>query len=293
MHMKKTMLFSLSVAALTLASCTSGDSPAEEFYKLDTSALITDSQTSDPSAASSIVLDCKYNLSEGLVNLEISNLEFNGHKYVFEFPSVKYTQLTYANGSIVTFTNPGVKESNGSAFSGRLDAKITTAYDISIISGNYLRLVRQPLVTLNIDDRYKVQTFNANAVYPGTTATWYVANDQRVEYTDQNVVYMVSMDLAKKKAEVMIQNGKFAAQMPAISLMKIENLDIEYVHGGYIIKGTDIVPSVAEGSSFTPNPAYVFDQFTLRPMSDDLTTVAMDFKVGGRFNGTFTGTAAW
>lgn len=281
------------MAALALASCSSGDSPSEEYYTLQTSALITDSQTTDPSSASPITLDCKYNLSERTVTLNVTELEFNDNDYAFLFPDVKYAQLSYGNGSVVTFTSPGVQETGGSASSGRLEAKITTVYDISIITGNYLRLVRQPLVTLNVDDRYKVQTFNASAVYPGTTATWYVAGNQRVEYTDQNVVYMVSMDLEKKKAYILIQNGKFAEQMPAISLMKLEGLDIEYVHGGYIIKGQNIVPQVAEGTEFTPNPSFTFDNFVVRTMSEDLTTVAMDFKVAGRFNGSFSGVAAW
>lgn len=291
--MNKKLLFFFSMAALTLASCTSGDSPAEEYYILDTSALITDSQTSDPSTASPIRLDCKYNLSESLVTLNATNLEFNGHKYAFLFQDMKYTRLNYGNGSVVTFSDPGVKETNGSATSGRLDAKITTVFDISIITGQYLKVVRQPLVSLNIDDRYVVRTFNANAIYTGTTATWYIADNQRVEYTDANTVYMVSMDLAKKKASVLIQNGKFAEQMPAISLMKLEDLDIEYKHGGYIIKGADIVPQVAEGSSYTPNPSYTFNNFSLRTMSEDLTTVAIDFQVAGRFHGSFSGVAAW
>lgn len=291
--MKKNLLFLLPAAALALASCSSGDSPAEEYYILDTSALITDSQTTDPSSASPIKLNCKYNLSERTVTLNVTELEFNDHDYAFLLPDLKYTQLNYGNGSVVTFSSPGVQETGGSASSGRLEAKITTVYDISIVTGSYLSIVRQPLVTLNVDDRYKVRTFNAGAVYPGTTATWYVADNQRVEYTDQNVVYMVSMDLEKKKAYILIQNGKFAEQMPAISLMKLEGLDIEYVHGGYIIKGTDIVPQVAEGKSFTPNPSYTFDHLSLRTMSEDLTTVAIDFKVAGRFNGSFSGAAAW
>ncbi len=281
------------MAALALASCSGGDAPAEEYYTLETSALITDTQTTDPSSTSPINLNCKYNLSERTVTLDVTKLDFNNHEYAFLFPDVKYMQLNYGNGSVVTFASSGVQETGGTASSGRMEAKITTVYDISIVTGNYLDLVRQPLVTLNVDDRYKVQTFNADAVYPGTTATWYVANNQRVEYTDQNVVYMVSMDLKHNKAYVLIQNGKFAEKMPAISLMKLEDLDIEYVHGGYIIKGTNIVPQVAEGNSFTANPSYTFDTFALRTMSEDLTTVAIDFKVAGRFNGSFSGVAAW
>ena len=148
-----------------------------------------------------------------------------------------------------------------------------------------------PVLKYNIGNEYTVRTFCRDAYYAGTTTTHYTDKDGNAgSFENKEIVYRAVINVEKMTADVVIYNAQFAPQQPQkITAMVLKALPVETMANGYRITGEDIIPEVVEGAATTPNPNYPFKKFSMTTTSDNLDQVAMEFNVGDRYHGLFSG----
>lgn len=149
------------------------------------------------------------------------------------------------------------------------------------------------IMSYNVNYDYTVKTFMPDAIYTGTTNIRAVGS-QADPFTNDGVRYRVVMSNDLKKADIIFYNAKFDERMPVTINFVLQNLDITFNKGGYIISGKDLIPQLYEASGLTPVPDYKITNFLLTNASDDLTvanimyTVNME-RTGTQYNGDFQG----
>lgn len=148
-----------------------------------------------------------------------------------------------------------------------------------------------PVMTYNIGSDYNVKTIPVGAFYLGKTNTTYTMGDQEGSYSNDNMVYAVSIDYKKNPmtAQVMIYNAKFAENAPTITCITLNNLSVELKNGAYEISGENVVPSMQEGNTMTPNEKYTFNSFRMTTTNYNLSKVNINYQVAGNFYGSFQG----
>lgn len=132
----------------------------------------------------------------------------------------------------------------------------------------------------NSDDEPEkpVYVFNPdNAHYIGTTKTTITMGLQDMLYTTDKTHWTIVIDRNTNKAKVTIHNAKFNDRMPAMSMMVLDNLT--YNPQADIVSGTDIIPRVLEGDSFTPYEDFPFDKITVTYGNTAHSSVNINFDV--------------
>ncbi len=288
-------LGAVALAAPLLTSCLGdGDDNREQTLVYNIVNLVT------PSDA-----DVKPYMSTGTYsfylkgsNLTVStaDLMLGTSKSSFVTGETPYTQTVSALGTVISFNGCSGNVNQDSSlplnnFSGRITSAV---YYISTVVPGITGIATPtpiPVLKYNIGNEYTVRTFCRDAYYAGTTTTHYTDKDGNAgSFENKEIVYRAVINVEKMTADVVIYNAQFAPQQPQkITAMVLKALPVETMANGYRITGEDIIPEVVEGAATTPNPNYPFKKFSMTTTSDNLDQVAMEFNVGDRYHGMFSG----
>lgn len=161
---------------------------------------------------------------------------------------------------------------------GRLDAMASRIYFSSVVDG-----------------LFTMKSFYADAVYCGQTITNFQYNGTENSFNSTEGSYRVIINSREMKADVILYNIKFAEQAPSL-ILRLKGLDLTLQNGFYTISGTDVIPEQVEGSGYTPNESFPFENFTLTTSSDMLDTVSIEYQVRNAranliYKGSFRGSA--
>ncbi len=278
----------LAIAALaTLTSCGKGDSPATESFGQETGVLITPDEETTPSTACLSRVELEYDLDDKTATFTLKDLVALSKTISFRAEAIPYTQSTYYNGTIRTFEIPQMTAIGSATTATDLKAKISTLFSYNPVEGVLMNVARQLDIKFRIDNNATAQTFTPNGYYKGTTVTHYVYNNQQKEYSNNEIVYEVVMNLTNSTAVVRIYNPVFAEEMPQsmkTSVLLLEGLKMRYTHGHIIVEGNNIVPQRYEGSGYTPFPAFTFRDFSFRTSSENLRSAQISFNVAENYS---------
>lgn len=163
-------------------------------------------------------------------------------------------------------------------------------------AGKYTYQINEyaPWITLasyNIGDEYKVNTFQVNTFFSGTTTTSYPSGEGMATYETKDIMYRFIVNIEKNEAVFVIYNAKFSGSPmePVKSAIIVEGLKVDFSSDGISIYGTDLIPDVVEGNSTTPNENYIFNSISFHTTNKLYTSGVIDYQVAGRFSGHFTG----
>ncbi len=221
---------------------------------------------------------------------------------------VTVSDMTLPDGSKLSFTTPtiagaGVEDvslvyySNFNADGGQVirDFRTDLINMYYYINASTNKPAAAPFGTLvacnfKVGGDYTVATFPNRSYYGGATTTTYEAEGETKEFTNQLPMYFVSIDLAKRMAEVTIFNAQFSENMPVLSAVNLRGLKLEASSQyGYTIKGENLTPTVGVGGNETSYPMYMFDSFEMHPTNTALSSCAITYEVAGKYKGAFTG----
>ena len=288
--MKKCLIPSLTLfLATSLLSCSDDDKhPATEMFSDNIATLIIPGDESANASAQMVQYSFENNFDTDQAKLAISGLSYNGIDYQFKAENIPFSYQDYYNGRIENFSLAAMTNLNGGTAATNLTAMIAIMRNFRpSLLAPMQAFKRQYVINFTVGNDFKAKTFDANGAYFGTTMSSYIYNNQHKDFTTDKPVYCVSMNLTTGKADVTIYNPVFAAEMPpsmASTMMLLEGLNITYTKNSFRLVGENITPKVQEGAVLTPNPHFVFNNFTLSANPDDLRAAQISFKVAGKYD---------
>lgn len=288
-------LGAVALAAPLLTSCLGdGDDNREQTLVYNIVNLVTPSDAAVKPYMSTGTYS--FYLKGNNLTVSTADLMLGTSKSSFVTGETPYTQTVSALGTVISFNGCSGNVNQDSSlplnnFSGRITS---AAYYISTAVPGITGIATPtpvPVLKYNIGNEYTVRTFCRDSYYAGTTTTHYTDKDGNAgSFENKDIVYRAVIDVEKMTADVVIYNAQFAPQQPQkITAMILKALPVETMANGYRITGEDIIPKVVEGAATTPNPKYPFKKFSMTTTSDNLDQVAMEFNVGDRYHGMFSG----
>lgn len=285
--MKRNAILAASCLLVMMASCSSDDPVMQQSVGYNTVNLVMPLQED----AEAFVQNGSYTfVTESYsqtLNVATQGVTVNNRNYPFTSQSLSYSGML----PNISFNAPYIYTDN-IRFQG-LNGLVTTAVytpaylniNNSVLSGvaGISDFGVACLIQYEIPDVAMVKTIQREAYYAGNTDTTVSGGDP---FSSKSAVFRVILDIEKQKATVVVYNAKFNSQMPSLTFI-LRNLDIEYTHEGYNIKGENIIPEEVTG---TPYPNFPFTKFDFKATGKALSDTEIDFTVAGRFHGHFTGT---
>lgn len=255
--------------------------------------LCTAIMPDDESAPVQLANDVNYNFTYDMMSSswDISMGELN----ISNLGNLAFTSPTiFASGSnnITLSYNTPFTSNNGQTISNIQALLISDYYWPGITStvGNLPAGILSK-VNYKVNNQYTVTSFPSMVSYKGTTESKF--NDENgnpTTATNKDAYYTVNLKLSTMTATIIIHNAKFAPGMPNIARMTLNDLKIttdrEY---GYVVSGTDIIPTVGEGAGEVPYPMFTFNNIRLHPVDSYMEAATCEFTVAGKFEGSFTG----
>lgn len=197
-------------------------------------------------------------------------------KFSSENPSESGAEVTSLNGVIT----------QSAYFPG---SAVVKGYDLLFPSS----IKHYAVMDYRLNEQWRVRTFWRDMTFVGSTTTTYP--NMSGPYTDTKFRYRIYMKTNDKgaltgKADVILYNAKFAPPAPLITVV-LRDLDLKFSNSGYTLSGTDIIPDqVNDGGELTPNPKYMFNNFTFTAVGD-LTQATASYQVATVFKGQFQGSS--
>lgn len=291
--MRKFTLGLFSVALLAMGACSSEVDDQTQTVSYPAVNLISPHDGGEPFASKG---SYKFflNLTQSKGTVSTASLMINNKAYTFQTDTVSYGYVG-GNGMLIRLRN----------LKGNLDGNkemplLGANFDIT--SFFYVANISVPGYTQLPDNAYPyvigqysagdwdVATFQEDASYYGETTTSYAGQEGALQsYKNESMLYRVMINLEKKTADIIIYNAKFAEPAPTLQAILLKDLKVTWKRGAYTIEGENLIPGVAEGSSWTENPNYVFNKFTMNTINKEMTQAEMEYQVAGRFQGNFRG----
>lgn len=295
----------LLAAPMLLASCSNLDEPGPgttQEAKVGCSVI----NHLTPLDSSKEILMTKGDYTVGLnatkreATVTTSNLKFGNTDHAFGTLPMGLTATGYNSpyagyGEIYAFGSTGGNlAAGGAAQVSNLSAKLSPfGYFTSTFVPGYTQYSSVPLrlvMSYRYDEDYTVKTLAADSFYGGKTTTTYPGQGGAVQtFETEAPMYRVVLNVDKMTADVIIYDAQFASMMPKLTAMVVEGLTLTATRDGFTAKGENIIPSTVEGGMVTPYPSFPFTSLEVRTTGGDLTQVSIDYVVGGRFTGKFTG----
>lgn len=291
----KKILFYASMALL-FTSCIGDDEPKTVTKMTIRTANHVVPEVGEPFIMANVLYEFEFEHNHSTAVMKVEDMALNTQtKLSFESEPVKFTLGNFTQGTIYRFEVDQINTLANGVYSREcqiedLDCMLTTAY---YAPSEMFQQSAAPLGTLvvmnyEIGDMYEVTTFPVSAFYSGRTQTQYTTKEGVAKtYSSNSALYGVNMNLATKKADIIIYDAQFAEEMPMKLTMALKNLDIELTREGYVIKGKNIVPLV--GDDAIEYPRFAFDELVMVCEDDALTQVNINFTVAGQYKGSFTG----
>ena len=150
-------------------------------------------------------------------------------------------------------------------------------------------------LSYKIGDSYLVKTFFPDLYFKGTTNTQYKYKGEDKTYENKNILYRLVFNKFFNKADLVIYEGKFAAEQPSSGVYKylvLKNLPVVFKDGGYSIEASNIIPQYPEGGTLESQQYFVFNRISIKSGQDTLADISIDFDVAGMYKGEFRGACA-
>lgn len=312
--MKRLTLGLMALVGLMFTSCHMETKDSTQKVSYITYNLITPLDGGDPVATASIY-QFNFNLTKGIASIE-TTLVYNSAQYSFSTDEVPFYQYPPYNGMVyylkgfsgnvnnqVTMPLENTQMLITSDFNYPYDSKYNVAQwypnkEGAAVSGNAIDGVLytpsnqwiSPILvgSYQIGQDFRVKTFTCDSFYTGTTTTTYPGMDGNMSSnTSNSIYYRVVLDVAKKKAYVVMYKAKFSAspQEPEKSVVYLKDLDITWGDGYYIVEGSDIVPETIDGGKMEPNESFKFKSFKMTTAGQYLTDASMNYEVINSMHG--------
>lgn len=288
--MKKFLLPSLGLLALSLASCDDNkngwDTNTMNVQVQSLALLIPTSADQEPVFVQDYKLRFAQSLEDGKMGVKsMSPITLpNGKTFSFETP---YTNISGNNLTYIIDPLPYTTEDGTTV---RLRSRLTQQYYAYSTGVNAVIDVNQPpvnLTVINIGTDYILKTLQPTMTFCGKTTALVGGQNP---YTNEGTSYQVTLDVVNRKAEVIIYDAHFAEAMPLIRVMRLRDVPLTVDRStGYQINGENIIPEVLEGETWVPNEKFVFNKFSLVPTAENLSTASINFTVATVFSGTCQG----
>lgn len=290
--MKKIAILSLAAALVALTACTKESDPPT-LSKTVTSAVHVVS--ADGSSVTASMAAFNFTIAPDYLSFKCSGLSLGSTTADFDTDKMPMEYAQYPSG--INYAFDYGKSVSGTTASGLGGNIVGSFYLYTGTAKNIINLSRghDLLVLRGEVNGCKINAFPTDCFYKGLTTTRVNGDASAQGFQTEDILYGVSINLATKKATVVMYDAQLNPKMPKLNIV-LEGLDFILTSTGYRISGTDIVPGVIEGGSTTPNPGYKFDsfEFATRPndqiTKSDFTAATIDFTVrGGMFTGQFSG----
>ena len=290
--MKKITVGLFSIALLAFGACSTDVDDQTQTVGYSTVNLVTPINGGE-SFASKGSYKFFLNLTQMKGTVSTSSLMIDNKAYSFQTDTVSYSYMG-GQGMIITMNNlQGYLDGDREMPLSDANFDITSYYYVANIAVPDYAQVPDPypyVIGQYTAGNWSVATFQEDAAYYGVTTTSYTSQNETMQsYTNEDMLYRVMIDVDKKTADIIIYNAKFAEPAPTLQAILLKDLKVTFGNGAYSIEGENIVPGVAEGTSWTENPNYVFDTFKMTTLNKELTQADMSYQVAGRFNGNFNG----
>lgn len=303
--MKKTVIAAaLITAPFLLSSCSNLDEPGGgQTQEVKIACSVINHLTPFDSSKEIVMTKGDYNVllnaPKRTASVSTSNLKFGNSDHTFGTKDMAMTAtgytVGYSYGEIYAFRGTdGNMASSGNAEITDLSAKVTPfGYFSKVYVPGYPQYSAMPLrlvMSYRYDSEYTVRTIPADSFYSGKTTSTYPVQGGAVEsYETETPLYRLVLNTEKMTADVIIYDAQFAPQMPKMTAMVVKGLTLTATRDGFTAKGESIIPETVEGGMVTPFPSFPFNTIEVRSTGGDLTQATIDYSVGGRFTGKFTG----
>lgn len=295
--MKKIYLLGIVALAIALPSCNSKDDDYSYTSSNKVTAVNIITSIEDETTVVSegnYQFQYKFNSSDQVGSVSSSSIVVNNNSYGFEtvetsYKSTGYDFYLYHPQSTTNNLTEDVFYITQLFYypSMFMEPPFSNPYNIP----QYMLIAQYTL-----DNKYNVKTFQKNTVFLGETVTRYpdgqggTATFSPGQSSDEKpMVYQLSLDIEKNKADIIIYNAKFAPPSPLLSQVFIQGLDVDFTGGMVRVKGENIVPKVPEGGELTPYERFMFNSIELMTTNSSLTECEIAYTVASVFKGNFTG----
>lgn len=148
----------------------------------------------------------------------------------------------------------------------------------------------------NIGEDYRVNTFQKNTFFQGTTKTTYF-NPAGFETNEITYRFIINKDeeSGQFSADMILYNARFASEMPKpLVAILVKGLTVDFTADGVSITGQKIIPEwYSEATGFTELPSYIFQSIDFHTTGDYYIDGELDYVVGedsqyvGHFEGSY------
>lgn len=279
--MKKFALLSLPLLLLATAcdkESVDGPEAGYDYFSLNVGNYYIPSDGSTPYARNAVY---NLNFDYGTSTVDFACSEGNEAELSLLFTKydLPYSQKDYANGYIRAFSS----ENPASGISD-LKADFISADFPNLLSGT-VEFFNYAKISFNTPTA-SVFTFDLSPVFGGETITSYERGGEMKSFSNNKMVYAVSLDVEKNKASVIFYNAKFAQEMPVSLTVVLEDVDITYTAQGYELSATDMVPFMREGGNNTPVTNFTFDSFRMKVSGNNFSQAEVEYEVAGKYSAT-------
>ena len=300
--MKKRFLIAALVAPALLTSCLGDPKDTTTKTILPIYNHVTPTDGSSETTVGKGEYTFNQNVTQGTLEMLASSLKLGEQTGSFTTPTEKYGvgstyEIVFKSATAGLFNNDEampVTNLQCAIYSvyNYLDNRLasTLPKDLAVPSQYYAL----PIMSYKVGSEYNVKTFYAYPYFKGTTVT---TDDTNKKFENKKMGYFISMDVAKKKANVVLTDAKFSEKMPMeLAALILRDLDIKFTPAGYQVTGSGIIPAMMQGSQEVPVASFVFDTFQLTTTSSDMTQAVAIYdvlnKMGEtekRYKGEFSG----
>ncbi len=307
--MKKTSICKLLpgllvITPVLLASCSDLDGGSTQEAKIGVTVI--NHLTPLDSSKEIIMTKGEYTVNLNATSREASitttSLKFDNSDHAFATKGMRMTANGYTveglgYGEVYSFSgSEGNLSIGGSAEISNMSGRLNPfGYFSKTYVPGYLQYNSYPfrlVMSYQYGTEYTVKTLSGDSFYAGKTITTYPGQGGAPSnYENDGAMYRVIIDPAKMVADVIIYDAQFAEPMPKMTAMIVKGLKVTATRDGFTAKGEGIVPSAVEGGMETPYETFPFTSIEVRTTGGDLTQVAIDYVVAGRFTGKFTGSS--
>lgn len=286
MKMKKSIIYLAAVVMmLSTAGCVKDEPDVSYTVGMNMGAAVV--PVNNPSAGYFTNGNFQFQFETSDCLLRVTDINLPGEEKIDLSVNAPFLNFNFTNSTSVSQLNCLGKSYPATVPSDASASNVIAAMVYGVVKypgGGLITMpasIYSPAVSMRLGD-YRIASVPLNCYYQGVTKS----NIDNFESTDG--YYGVSIDAKTKKALVVIYEIKFADQMPKLNIV-LRDLDVVFTTNGYKIVGDNVVPEMIEGTSSTPNPNFKFDSFDLTSRFDHMGEIAIQFRVAGRYEGSFSG----
>ena len=147
----------------------------------------------------------------------------------------------------------------------------------------------------NIGSDYRINTFQPDSFFSGTTTTTYNYQGQQQVYETDKIMYRFIIEPNEKYTEftatLIMYDAKFSsvAAEPTKTIV-VKDLNVSFASDGIKITGENLIPEMySKAEGFVPMERFIFNNFEFHTTDSYYIYGAMTYQVAGTYYGSFEG----